>query len=179
MEGNIGRVAGIFFGLFMFFFGLPFTLVPFMMFSDGVIDINYPFESLFMIAFSIPFLMAGLFVQFFGLSMIWGVLRGTVNLEAKDDDETNSEGYWRSAGMGGGISKNNWIGPDGTESGPDVPEDWYLTYDGPAPIVKEIYNQNYAVDRGNGTIPIDFYIKTWGIPDDFGKTDYEKLWSTE
>ena len=32
------------------------------------------------------------------------------------------------------ISKNNWIGPDGTESGPDVPEDWYLTYDGPAPM---------------------------------------------
>ena len=42
------------------------------------------------------------------------------------------------------ISKNNWIGPDGTESGPDVPEDWYLTYDGPAPVVEEIYDENYA-----------------------------------
>ena len=77
------------------------------------------------------------------------------------------------------ISKNNWIGPDGTESGPDVPEDWYLTYDGPAPVVEEIYDENYAVDRGNGTVPIDFYIKTWGVPEGFGKTDHEKLWSME
>ena len=77
------------------------------------------------------------------------------------------------------ISKNNWIGPDGTESGPDVPEDWYLTYDGPAPIVEEIYDENYAVDRGNGTVPIDFYIKTWGVPEGFGKTDYEKKWSMD
>ena len=44
------------------------------------------------------------------------------------------------------VSKNNWIGPDGIESGPDVPEDWYLTYNGPAPIVEEIYEENYAVD---------------------------------
>ena len=77
------------------------------------------------------------------------------------------------------ISKNNWIGPDGTESGPDVPEDWYLTYDGPAPVVEEIYDENYAVDRGNGTVPIDFYIKTWGVPEGFGKTDHERLWSME
>lgn len=77
------------------------------------------------------------------------------------------------------ISKNNWIGPDGTESGPDVPEDWYLTYDGPAPIVEEIYDENYAVDRGNGTVPIDFYIKTWGVPEGFGKTDHEKKWSMD
>ncbi len=77
------------------------------------------------------------------------------------------------------ISKNNWIGPDGTESGPDVPEDWYLTYDGPAPIVEDVYDENYAVDRGNGTIPIDFYIKTWGVPEGFGKTDYEKKWSMD
>ena len=77
------------------------------------------------------------------------------------------------------ISKNNWIGPDGTESGPDVPEDWYLTYDGPAPVVEEIYDENYAVDRGNGTIPVDFYIKTWGVPEGFGKTDHEKKWSMD
>ena len=56
------------------------------------------------------------------------------------------------------VSKNNWIGPDGTESGPDVPEDWYLTYDGPAPIVEDVYDENYGVDRGNGAVPIDFYI---------------------
>ena len=75
------------------------------------------------------------------------------------------------------VSKNNWIGPDGTESGPDVPEDWYLTYDGPAPIVEDIYDENYVVDRGNGTVPVDFYIKKWGVPEGFGETDHEKLWS--
>ena len=50
-------------------------------------------------------------------------------------------------------SNNNWIGPDGTESGPDVPEDWYLTYDGPKPIVEEIYEPNYSVDRGKWRHP--------------------------
>ena len=63
------------------------------------------------------------------------------------------------------ISEDNWVGPDGTESGPDVPEDWYLKYDGPAPIVEDVYDVNYAVDRGNGTIPIDFYIKIYHVKD--------------
>ena len=77
ITGNRG--ASIIFGLFLFFFGLPFTLVPFMLFSDGVIDINYPFESLFMIAFSVPFLLAGLLVQFLGLSSILGAFRSTID----------------------------------------------------------------------------------------------------
>ncbi|DAC44597.1 MAG TPA: hypothetical protein HA315_01615 [Candidatus Thalassarchaeaceae archaeon] len=64
------RIAPVFMGIFLFFFGLPFTLVPFMIFLDGAIDPSYPFAALFMIAFVIPFLMAGLFVQFMGLSMI-------------------------------------------------------------------------------------------------------------
>ena len=77
MDDNIINKAGsMFFGLFLFFFGLPFSLVPFMMLSDGVIDPSYPFESLFMIAFSLPFLMAGLFVQFMGLSMIRAGISG-------------------------------------------------------------------------------------------------------
>ena len=67
-----GRIINYILGAFLFFFGLPFTLVPFMMLSDGVIDPDYPFESLFMIVFSIPFLMAGLFVQLFGLKVISG-----------------------------------------------------------------------------------------------------------
>ena len=67
-----GRIINYILGAFLFFFGLPFTLVPFMMLSDGVIDPDYPFESLFMIIFSIPFLMAGLFVQFLGLKVISG-----------------------------------------------------------------------------------------------------------
>ena len=76
-EETVGRIGSMFSGLFLFFFGLPFTLVPLMMLSWGAIDPDYPFESLFAIIFSIPFLMAGLLVQFFGLSMIRGGLRGT------------------------------------------------------------------------------------------------------
>ena len=76
---------------------------------------------------------------------------------------------------GGNISGENWIGPDGVVSGPGVPEDWYLTYDGPAPVVEDIpYYKNYAVDRGNGVVPIDFYIQKWGFPEGFGTTDYER-----
>ena len=71
-------------------------------------------------------------------------------------------------------SSNNWAGPDGTDTGPHVPEDWYVTYDGPAPIVEGIYDQNYGVDRGNGAVPIEFYLKKWGVPKGFGTTDYEK-----
>ena len=39
------------------------------------------------------------------------------------------------------------MGPDGTESGPGVPEDWYLSYGGPAPIVEGINAPNYVVDE--------------------------------
>jgi len=72
--------------------------------------------------------------------------------------------------------EDNWIGPDGTESGPSVPEDWYLKYDGPAPVVEGIYEANYAVDRGNGAIPVDFYINKWGVPEGYGSTSQEKIW---
>lgn len=34
----------------------------------------------------------------------------------------------KDGGMATGIQKNNRIGPEGVESGPDAPEDWYLTY---------------------------------------------------
>ena len=121
-EETVNRIGSMFFGLFLFFFGLPFTLVPLMMFSWGEIDPDYPFESLFMIIFSIPFLMAGLLVQFFALSMISGGLRGTTDttpiprelppgtgqdwIEGSNpileemrrrrvsEDESNSEGWW-------------------------------------------------------------------------------------
>ena len=121
-EETVNRIGSMFFGVFLFFFGLPFTLVPLMLFSWGEIDPDYPFESLFMIIFSIPFLMAGLLVQFFGLSMIRGGLRGTADttpiprelppgtgqdwIEGSNpileemrrrrvsEDESNSEGWW-------------------------------------------------------------------------------------
>ena len=75
----------------------------------------------------------------------------------------------------GTVFMDNRIGPDGTASGPGVPKDWYLTYDGPAPVVEGIYDQNYAVDRGNGAVPVEFYIKKWGVPEGYGETYQEKL----
>ena len=121
-EETVNRIGSMFFGLLLFFFGLPFTLVPLMMLSWGEIDPDYPFESLFMIIFSIPFLMAGLLVQFLGLSMTSGGLRGTTDttpiprelppgtgqdwIEGSNpileemrrrrvsEDESNSEGWW-------------------------------------------------------------------------------------
>ena len=102
-EETVGRIGSMFFGLFLFFFGLPFTLTPFMILSDVGIDPDYPVESLFMIAFTIPFLMGGLLVQFFGLSMIRGGLRGTADttpiqenylLLMGEENESNSEGWW-------------------------------------------------------------------------------------
>ena len=121
-EETVNRIGSMFFGLFLFFFGLPFTLVPLMMLSWGEIDPDYPFESLLMIIFSIPFLMAGLLVQFLALSMISGGIRGTADttpirrelppgtgqdwdegsnpiLEEMrrrrvSEDESNSEGWW-------------------------------------------------------------------------------------
>ena len=73
-------------------------------------------------------------------------------------------------------SKDVWVGPDGTESGPGVPEDWYLSYDGPAPKVEAVYEDNYGVDRGNGAIPVDFYINKWGVPEGYGPTKQEEIW---
>ena len=121
-EETVNRIGSMFFGLLLFFFGLPFTLVPLMLLSCGEIDPDYPFESLFMIIFSIPFLMAGLLVQFLALSMISGGLRGTADttpiprelppgtgqdwIEGSNpileemrrrrvsEDESNSEGWW-------------------------------------------------------------------------------------
>ena len=62
-------------GLFFFCFGLPFTLVPFMMFSDGTFRLEDPVFTVFMIAFSLPFLLAGLSLNLMGLGMIrWALV---------------------------------------------------------------------------------------------------------
>ena len=34
-------------------------------------------------------------------------------------------------------------------------------------VVEDIYEPNYGVDRGNGAIPIEFYVKKWGVPEGF------------
>ena len=104
MEGDtMGRIMPMFFGLFLFFFGLPFTLTPFMILGDGVIDPAYPFESLFIIVFTIPFLMAGLAVNFLGLSIVWGGLvedsdptptPRELPPSTGEEDESNSERWW-------------------------------------------------------------------------------------
>ena len=102
-EQTIERIGSMFFGLFLFFFGLPFTLVPFMILGDGMLDPDYLFESLFMIVFTIPFLMAGLGVQFFGLVMIKAGFAESADptpiprelpLETGEEDESNSEVWW-------------------------------------------------------------------------------------
>ena len=78
ITGN--RIGSVIFGSFLFFFGLPFTLVPFMVLGEqGMLDPDYPFQSLFMVAFTIPFLLAGLFVQFLGLSSIMSIFRSTID----------------------------------------------------------------------------------------------------
>jgi len=72
---RIGPIVG---GLFFFCFGLPFTLVPFMMFIDGEFDLGDPGFTVFMIAFSLPFLFAGLTLNFMGLGMIrWALVAST------------------------------------------------------------------------------------------------------
>ena len=104
MEGDtMGRIMPMFFGLFLFFFGLPFTLTPFMILGDGVIDPAYPFESLFIIVFTIPFLMAGIALNFFGLSIVWGGLVGASDPtptprelppSTGEEDESDSDRWW-------------------------------------------------------------------------------------
>ena len=64
-----GRIQGTIFGLFLLAFGMPFTLVPLLIFGDGSMDIA-SFAGLFMVCFTLPFVGAGLFVQFIGFSII-------------------------------------------------------------------------------------------------------------
>ena len=76
---RIGQIIG---GVFLFFFGLPFTLVPFMILGDMRGPDAGLSESIFLTAFSIPFLLAGLLVQFMGLTIILGAFRGTIDPES-------------------------------------------------------------------------------------------------
>ena len=69
-ESSIEKIGMIFVGLFFFCFGLPFTMVPFMMLSDGIFDLDYLGASIFMLAFSAPFFLAGIGMNYMGLRMI-------------------------------------------------------------------------------------------------------------
>lgn len=64
-----GRIQGTIFGFFLLAFGMPFTLVPLFMFGDGSMDI-FSFAGVFMLCFTLPFVGAGLFVQYIGFSII-------------------------------------------------------------------------------------------------------------
>ena len=69
-ESSTEKIGMILVGLFIFCFGLPFTLVPFMMISDGVFDLDYLGFSIFMLAFSAPFFLGGIGMNYMGLRMI-------------------------------------------------------------------------------------------------------------
>ena len=111
---TVPRVVSIFLGLFFMSFGLPFALVPFMMISDGVIDPNYPFESLFMLAFSSPFFLAGTGIMYMGARAVLMGIRGEettpdakfvhpesvdepeyqIDIDKFDPPEPGEEGWW-------------------------------------------------------------------------------------
>ena len=70
-----GRKGQIFIGAFFFFFGLPFTMMPFFFYQlnrEGLA--SNTFESIFFYAVSIPFMMFGLFTQSVGLRMMRGTM---------------------------------------------------------------------------------------------------------
>jgi hypothetical protein len=71
-----GRIGEIFTGAFLFFFGLPFTLMPFIFYQldESMFNSDETFTLLFFIAFSIPFVMFGLFTQSVGLRMMRGTM---------------------------------------------------------------------------------------------------------
>ena len=71
-EETVGRIRSMFFGLFLFFFGLPFTLSPFFFYQLGEFNSDDPFTLLFGIAFAMPFFMFGLFILSIGLGMMRG-----------------------------------------------------------------------------------------------------------
>ena len=89
MESNsiVNRIGQIIFGVILFFFGLPFTLSPFIILGEVSLGIDNLFESVFMIGFAIPFLLVGLGVQFIGLAAIFGWLTSEVNPDAKSITE--------------------------------------------------------------------------------------------
>jgi len=83
------RFAAMFGGTFLFFFGLPFTLVPVLMwgtiFGVGTTGMTEePFGFLIALCFPIPFAMAGLAVQFFGIQAFRVGLKGETEEDGSD-----------------------------------------------------------------------------------------------
>lgn len=86
------EAGGIVAGLFLFFFGLPFTLVPVLLIPVAVTQIDDLFPSIFMMVFSVPFLLAGLGVQFAGVKMIRDTLVPTAP-EQSDNQTIQTRDY--------------------------------------------------------------------------------------
>ena len=83
------RFAAMFGGTFLFFFGLPFTLVPVMMWGTilGVGSTGMeeePVGFLIALCFPIPFAMAGLAVQFLGVKSVRAGLKGETEEDGSD-----------------------------------------------------------------------------------------------
>tara|TARA_B110000046_G_C12906083_1_gene360777 strand:- start:129 stop:548 length:420 start_codon:yes stop_codon:yes gene_type:complete len=64
-----GRTGAMITGLFLLAFGTPFTLVPVLIFGDASIDF-FSVMGLIMGLFCTPFVIAGLGVQYLGITMI-------------------------------------------------------------------------------------------------------------
>ena len=88
-----GRIGEIFMGAVIFFFALPFTLMPFFFYQlEGLA--NNTFELIFFYAFSIPFMMVGLLFQWIGLRMMRGTMErgeGSVYYESHSTGISTSE----------------------------------------------------------------------------------------
>ena len=96
------RMMGALFGFFLMAFGMPFTFVPLLVFGDGSMEL-VSFAGLFMVLFTIPFVVAGLFVQFIGLSMIRLSLRpgdakniGRLNKVLGNQSLDANQEYWQT-----------------------------------------------------------------------------------
>lgn len=83
------RFGAFIFGLFLLAFGMPFTFVPVLIFGDSSIDI-FSFPGLFVGLFCTPFVIAGLSVQYLGISMI--------RLGLNPNDENAMKGVGRVLG---------------------------------------------------------------------------------
>tara|TARA_B100001113_G_scaffold180287_2_gene147579 strand:+ start:1549 stop:1929 length:381 start_codon:yes stop_codon:yes gene_type:complete len=104
------RIAAMFFGLFLFCFGIPFTLTPFVIFGDEGPGMH-GIEILFLCGFTIPFLLAGLFVQYMGAKSFIVGFTGKVNqnqsifhdfenrverdIDIFDPPEPGEEAWWK------------------------------------------------------------------------------------
>ena len=81
MRGRMGlndrNIVSTILGAFLFLFGLPFTLTPFLLYQGGMFNSGEIFISLLLIPVAILFLMFGLFIQYQGLV---GMMRGNLGI---------------------------------------------------------------------------------------------------